>query len=81
MTGSVRKRKKLTAEKKYAIVEEVKRNSSTKSEILRREGLYSTDLQRYEEIARNGALRALRESRLGRKISMLKRQPQKPTNP
>lgn len=42
MTGSVRKRKNLTAEKKYAIVEEVKRNSSTKSEILRREGLYST---------------------------------------
>lgn len=54
MTNSVRKRKKLTAEKKYAVIEEGKRNSGTKSEILRREGLYSTDLQRYEEIACNG---------------------------
>jgi transposase-like protein len=67
MKSPVRKRRKLSAEKKYAIVEEVKRNDSTKTAILRREGLFSTDLQRFEEVARIGAIRALGESRPGRK--------------
>lgn len=67
MQKPVRKRRKLAAEKKYAIVEEVKRNDSTKAEILRREGLYSADLQRFEEIARGAAIKALGQSHPGRK--------------
>lgn len=67
MQNNIRKRRNFTAEKKYAIIEEIRQNSGTKSEILRREGLYTTDLQRFEEIAREGALEALRQSRPGRK--------------
>ncbi len=65
--NDVRKRRKLSGEKKYSILEELKRNSGCQSEILRREGLYSTDIQRYEEIAREGAIKALSQSRPGRK--------------
>lgn len=67
MQNHVRKRRKLPAEKKYAILEEVKQNNGTKAEILRREGLYTTDLQRFEEIAREGAIKALGRSRPGRR--------------
>jgi len=67
MQNKVRKRRKLAAEKKYAILEEVKQNGGTKAEILRREGLYTTDLQRFEEIAREGAIKALGQSRPGRR--------------
>ena len=65
--NDVRKRRKISGEKKYAILEELKRNSGSQSEILRREGLYSTDIQRYEVIARDGAIKALNLSRPGRK--------------
>lgn len=67
MQNKVRKRRKLAAEKKYAILEEVKQHGETKAEILRREGLYTTDLQRFEEIAREGAIKALGQSRPGRR--------------
>jgi len=67
MQNPVRKRRNIPAEKKYAIVEEVKRNKGPKAEILRREGLYSADLQRFEEIARDGAIKALGQSHPGRK--------------
>jgi hypothetical protein len=64
---AVRIRRHLPAEKKYAILEELRQSSGNKSEILRREGLYTTDVQRYEAIAREGAIRALGLSRPGRK--------------
>jgi transposase-like protein len=67
MQNDVRKRNKISAEKKYAIIEEIKQNKIPKAEILRREGLYTTDIQRFEEIAREGAIKALRQSRPGRK--------------
>jgi hypothetical protein len=63
--NDVRKRRKLSGEKKYAILEEFKRNSGSQSEILRREGLYSADIQRYEEVAREAAIKALNQSRPG----------------
>ena len=66
---TVRTRRNLPAEKKYAILEELRQNVGTKSEILRREGLYTADVQRYEAIAREGAIRALGLSRPGRKRS------------
>jgi hypothetical protein len=59
----------LPAEKKYAILEELRQNVGAKAEILRREGLYTTDVQRYEAIAREGAIRALGQSRPGRRRS------------
>lgn len=67
---TVRIRRHLPAEKKYAILEELRQNTGNKSEILRREGLYTTDIQRYEAIAREGAIRALGLSRPGRTRSM-----------
>jgi len=63
----VRKRRKLSAEKKYQILEEIKANPEKKGEILRREGLYSSDLLRYEESAREGAIKELKNSVPGRK--------------
>lgn len=62
-----RKRRKLSGEKKYTIVEEFKQSSGNKSEILRREGLYGADIKRFEEIAKQGAIKALNESRPGRR--------------
>jgi transposase-like protein len=67
MQNKIRKRRKLPAEKKYAILEEVRQNAGTKAEILRREGLYSADLHRFDQIAREGAILALSKSRPGRK--------------
>lgn len=62
-----RKRRKLSGEKKYTLVEELKLSSGSKSEILRREGLFSADIKRFEEIAKEGAIKALNESHPGRK--------------
>ena len=62
-----RKRRKLSGEKKYLILEEIKRNPAKKGEILRREGLYRNDLQRYEEISRSVSVKALGEMRPGKK--------------
>ena len=67
MQNKPRKRRKLPAEKKYAILEEVKQNTGTKAEILRREGLYSGDIHRFDQIARAGAIKALGQSHPGRK--------------
>jgi len=65
--AGVRKRRKLSAEQKYQILEEVKRNPDRKSEILRREGLYSSDLRRIEVIVREGGIKALSQVRPGKK--------------
>jgi hypothetical protein len=66
---TVRIRRNIPAEKKYAILVELRQSTGNKSEILRREGLYTADIQRYEAIAREGAIRALGLSRPGRKRS------------
>jgi len=66
-SGEPRKRRKLTAEKKYGILEEIKAFPDKKGEILRREGLYRSDLSRFEEIARNGAIKEFERSKPGRK--------------
>jgi len=63
----VRKRRKLSAEKKYQILEEIKVNPEKKGEILRREGLYSSDLLRYENAAKEGAIKELRTLVPGKK--------------
>ena len=63
----VRKRRKLSGEKKYSILDEIKNNPEKKAEILRREGLYSSDIQRFEEAAREASIKALNASRPGPK--------------
>ena len=63
----VRKRRMLSAEKKFQILEETKAHPDKKGEILRREGLYLSDMLRYEKAAREGAIKELRNSVPGRK--------------
>lgn len=62
-----RKRRKLSAEKKYQILEEIKANPGKVAEILRREGLYRSDITRFENTAKTGAIKALKEMAPGRK--------------
>ncbi|OGJ87985.1 MAG: hypothetical protein A2268_05165 [Candidatus Raymondbacteria bacterium RifOxyA12_full_50_37] len=63
----IRKRKHLSGEQRYQILEEVKRSPGKKGEILRREGLYTNDVQRYAEVAREASIRALSQMRPGKK--------------
>jgi hypothetical protein len=62
-----RKRRNLSGEKKYQILEAIKRNPGKKSEILRREGLYRSDLKKYDEITREAGIKALGQMRPGKK--------------
>jgi hypothetical protein len=62
-----RRRRKLSGEKKYQVLEEVRRNPGKKGEILRREGMYQADLKRYEEISRDASIKALSQMRPGKK--------------
>jgi len=61
-------RRVLTAEKKYQIFLEVQRQEKSAAEILRREGLYSTDLARIRNQVKEGALERL-SARPGRKAA------------
>ncbi len=65
--GAPRKRRNLSGEKKYQVLDEVKRSPGKQAEILRREGLYRNDLQRYEEIVRAAGIKALGQTRPGKK--------------
>ena len=61
-----RKRRFLTPEKKFQIFLETQRGEKPVGEILRREGLYSSDLVRIREKVKQGATEAL-ATRPGRK--------------
>ena len=61
-------RRVLCAEKKYQIFLEVQRQENSAAEILRREGLYSTDLARIRNQVKEGALERL-SARPGRKAA------------
>jgi hypothetical protein len=63
----LRKRRRLTGEKKYQVLLEVKSNPGKKGEILRREGLYQNDIKRYEDISRDASVKALGQMRPGKK--------------
>lgn len=54
-----KKRRYLSAEKKYQIFLEAQRGDTPVGEVLRREGLYSTDMQRIRDQVREGALERL----------------------
>jgi transposase-like protein len=61
-------RRVLSAEKKYQIFLEAQREEKSAAEILRREGLYSTDLARIRSQVKEGALERL-SARPGRKAA------------
>jgi len=54
-----KKRRYLTAEKKFQIYLEAQASDKPVGELLRREGLYSTDLARIRQQVREGALQRL----------------------
>jgi len=54
-----KKRRYLTAEKKFQIYLEAQTSTQPVGELLRREGLYSTDLARIRQQVREGALQRL----------------------
>lgn len=62
-----RKRRHLSGEKRYLVLEEVKFNPAKKAEILRREGLFRNDILKYDAIARAAGIKALGEMRPGKK--------------
>ena len=57
---STGKRRYLSAEKKYLLFLEAERGGQTLGELLRREGLYSSDLARIRDQVKEGALERLR---------------------
>ena len=62
-----RKRRHLSGEKKYLVLEEVKAHPERKGEILRREGLFQADLKRIENAVKEAGIKALGQMRPGRK--------------
>ncbi len=62
-----RKRKHLSGEKKYQVLQEVRTNPGKKGEILRREGLYQNDLKRFDDVAKEASIKALGQMRPGKK--------------
>lgn len=63
-------RRKLSAEKKFQIYQEAQRSDHPVGDILRREGLYATDLTRIRDQVREGALERL-SARPGKKPQMV----------
>jgi transposase-like protein len=64
---SSKRRRILTAEEKFDLFMESCRSPGRIGEMLRREGLYHTDLARIRAVVEEGALAALRSVRSGRK--------------
>jgi len=64
---SSKRRRFLTAEKKFDLFVESCRSPGRVGEMLRREGLYHTDLARIRAVVEEGALSALRSVRPGKK--------------
>jgi transposase-like protein len=62
-----KKRRKLSAEEKWQIYQECQKPNAKIGEILRKHGLYSSDLQKIRRRVEQGALESLKQSRPGRK--------------
>ena len=69
-TGQKKKRRYQSAEKKFQIYLETQRPDQPVGEILRREGMFSTDLARIRQQVREGALLRL-GAKPGRKVEMV----------
>jgi transposase-like protein len=68
--GQEKKRRYLSAEKKFQIYLETQRPDQPVGEILRREGMFSTDLARIRQQVREGALLRL-GAKPGRKVELV----------
>ena len=68
--GQKKKRRYLSAEKKFQIYLETQRPDQPVGEILRREGMFSTDLARIRQQVREGALLRL-GAKPGRKVELV----------
>jgi transposase-like protein len=68
--GEKKQRRYLSAEKKYQIYLEAQRPDQPVGELLRREGLFSTDLARIRQQVREGALQRL-GAKPGRKVEQV----------
>ena len=60
-------KRKLRAEEKWQIYRECEKPGTKVGEILRKYGLYSSDLQNIRKMVKEGSLERLRQSRPGRK--------------
>jgi len=69
-TGPTKKRRYLSAEKKFQIYLETQRPDQPVGAILRREGMFSTDLARIRQQVREGALQRL-GTKPGRKVELV----------
>ncbi len=65
--SDIKKRRRLSAEKKWQIYQECQQPDAKLGEILRRYGLYSSDLIRIRKTVEEGAIEALANSVPGRK--------------
>jgi len=65
--NDIKKRRHLSAEQKWQIYQECQQPDAKIGEILRKHGLYSSDLQRIRKIVEDGAVEALVNSTPGRK--------------
>ena len=68
--GSTKKRRHLSAEKKFQVYLETQHPTQPVGAILRREGLYSTDLARIRQQVKEGALQRL-SAKPGRKLAVV----------
>ena len=62
-----KKKRRLTAEEKWRIYQECQQPGAKIGEILRKHGMYSSDLQTIKKAVQEGALERLRQSRPGRR--------------
>jgi len=65
--SDIKKRRRLSADQKWQIYQECQQPDAKVGEILRRYGLYSSDLVRIRKIVEEGAIAALANSVPGRK--------------
>lgn len=68
--GATKKRRHLSAEKKFQVYLETQHPSEPVGAILRREGLFSTDLARIRQQVKEGALQRL-SAKPGRKLEVV----------
>lgn len=68
--GSTKKRRYLSAEKKFQVYLETQHPTQPVGAILRREGLFSTDLARIRQQVKEGALQRL-SAKPGRKLEVV----------
>lgn len=65
--NDIKKRKHLSADQKWQIYQECEQPDAKIGEILRKHGLYSSDLQRIRKIVEDSAIEGLSNSTPGRK--------------